>query len=111
MKKWEACCVVGISVLALGFVLPLWIILSVYGPYKSFLDPEMLFWEFIGTFLTGIGTYCLMYAHIIHKLEEKKGKNHLTPKSFLKKCVECGREIPIASEQCPYCGREQRLRP
>lgn len=30
-----------------------------------------------------------------------------TPKSFLKKCVECGREIPIASEECSYCGAKQ----
>ena len=26
-----------------------------------------------------------------------------TPKGFLKKCVKCDREIPIASEECPYC--------
>jgi len=31
-----------------------------------------------------------------------------TPKSFLKKCVECGKEIPIASEECSYCGAKQR---
>jgi hypothetical protein len=30
-----------------------------------------------------------------------------TPKSFLKKCVKCGREIPIASEECQYCEAEQ----
>jgi hypothetical protein len=30
-----------------------------------------------------------------------------TPKSFIKKCANCGREIPIASEQCPYCGQKQ----
>jgi len=27
-----------------------------------------------------------------------------TPKSFLKKCAKCGREIPIASGECQYCG-------
>jgi hypothetical protein len=37
-----------------------------------------------------------MYAYTIRKLEEKKEENHVTPKSFLKKCVGCGREIPIA---------------
>jgi len=31
------------------------------------------------------------------KLEEKP-----TPKSFLKKCINCGKEIPIASEECPF---------
>lgn len=30
-----------------------------------------------------------------------------TPKGFLKKCIECGREIPIASEECPYCKTKQ----
>lgn len=33
-----------------------------------------------------------------------------TPKGFLKKCVKCGREIPIASEECPYCGATQKER-
>jgi len=31
-----------------------------------------------------------------------------TPKSFLKECVECKKDIPIASEECPYCGVRQR---
>jgi len=31
-----------------------------------------------------------------------------TPKAFLKECVKCGKEIPIASEECPYCGGKQR---
>jgi hypothetical protein len=29
------------------------------------------------------------------------------PKSFLKRCVRCNKEIPIASEECPYCGQRQ----
>ena len=31
-----------------------------------------------------------------------------TPKSFLKKCAKCGKEIPIGSEECPYCGTKQK---
>ncbi|MEM3616392.1 MAG: zinc-ribbon domain-containing protein [Candidatus Bathyarchaeia archaeon] len=31
----------------------------------------------------------------------------ITPRQFLKKCVKCGKDIPIASEYCPYCGAEQ----
>lgn len=31
-----------------------------------------------------------------------------TPKSFLKKCVKCRKEIPIASEHCQYCGAKQQ---
>jgi len=30
-----------------------------------------------------------------------------TPTAFLKKCVKCGVEIPIASEECPNCGHKQ----
>lgn len=30
-----------------------------------------------------------------------------TLKSFLKKCIKCDREIPIASEECPYCQAKQ----
>ena len=26
----------------------------------------------------------------------------------LKKCTTCGRNIPLASEECPYCRAEQR---
>jgi DNA-directed RNA polymerase subunit RPC12/RpoP len=31
-----------------------------------------------------------------------------TPKAFLKKCIECQKEIPIASEECPYCQAKQK---
>lgn len=31
-----------------------------------------------------------------------------TPKTFFKSCVNCGKDIPIASETCPYCGAEQK---
>ncbi len=31
-----------------------------------------------------------------------------TPQSFLKKCPNCGQEIPIASETCPHCGSKQQ---
>jgi ribosomal protein L40E len=30
-----------------------------------------------------------------------------TPKTFLKKCIKCGEDIPIASEKCRYCGAKQ----
>lgn len=30
-----------------------------------------------------------------------------TPKGFLKKCVRCDKQIPIASEECQYCGTKQ----
>jgi hypothetical protein len=30
-----------------------------------------------------------------------------TPSAFLKKCPNCGKEIPVASEECPECGAKQ----
>jgi len=30
-----------------------------------------------------------------------------TLRGFLKKCVKCDKEIPIASEECSYCGTKQ----
>jgi hypothetical protein len=30
-----------------------------------------------------------------------------TPKSFFKNCVACDRQIPIASEECPFCQAKQ----
>ena len=35
-------------------------------------------------------------------------KGQETRRSFLKKCIKCGRDIPIASEQCLYCNTEQK---
>jgi len=32
-----------------------------------------------------------------------------TPKSFLKKCINCGKDIPIGSEECQYCGAKQNI--
>ncbi|MDH5376251.1 MAG: hypothetical protein OEZ21_11365 [Candidatus Bathyarchaeota archaeon] len=49
-------------------------------------------------------------APIIKNLNEKwaKPEEH---RSFFKACVQCGREIPIASQLCPYCNEEQRSKP
>ncbi len=32
----------------------------------------------------------------------------LLSRKGLKKCVACGEKIPLASEQCPRCGAEQK---
>jgi hypothetical protein len=29
------------------------------------------------------------------------------PRSFMKTCIKCGQKIPIASEECKYCGAHQ----
>jgi len=41
---------------------------------------------------------------------DEKAKQYLlklTPKAFWKKCIKCGKNIPIASEECQYCGTKQ----
>jgi predicted nucleic-acid-binding Zn-ribbon protein len=38
--------------------------------------------------------------------KEIKGVKHQN--AFLKKCVKCGKKIPIASEECQYCGAKQK---
>jgi len=38
------------------------------------------------------------------------GRQAITPKSFLKNCVGCGEEIPIASDYCPKCGAKQNAK-
>jgi hypothetical protein len=41
----------------------------------------------------------VIFDYSEHKLQ--------TPSSFLKKCVKCGKEIPLASEECQHCGAKQ----
>ena len=41
------------------------------------------------------------------QVQKKPLSVHDAPRAFLKKCVECGKEIPIASEECQYCGTKQ----
>jgi predicted RNA-binding Zn-ribbon protein involved in translation (DUF1610 family) len=31
-----------------------------------------------------------------------------TPRSFIKKCIKCGENIPLAQEECQYCGASQK---
>jgi len=38
-------------------------------------------------------------------------ENSESSKSYLKKCVECGKDIPLASEECQYCGAQQTQSP
>jgi hypothetical protein len=38
----------------------------------------------------------------------KPEQNTDTPRSFLKVCVKCRKTIPVASEECPFCGARQR---
>ncbi|MGB9676925.1 MAG: hypothetical protein ACPL0C_07055 [Candidatus Bathyarchaeales archaeon] len=44
----------------------------------------------------------------VHDMLQQGGYEGHNPKSFLKKCVKCQKEIPIASEECPYCEAKQK---
>jgi ribosomal protein L40E len=42
--------------------------------------------------------------------KEIKAGEQPQEQGFLKNCIQCGKQIPIASEQCQYCGAEQMKR-
>lgn len=48
--------------------------------------------------------------HIAGMWEEEAPPEMLgeTPKAFFKPCINCGKDIPVASESCLYCGAEQK---
>jgi hypothetical protein len=58
-----------------------------------------------GIILLLTGLLLTFLPFLIFKTGELKYSE--TPKSFLKRCIKCGKEIPIASEQCPHCGERQ----
>ena len=48
-----------------------------------------------------------LFIAFFFDFKKKSLSVHDAPTAFMKKCVECGREIPIASEECQYCGTKQ----
>lgn len=53
---------------------------------------------------------CLKCGHIEMFVDEKAKQFLLKtpPGVFLKRCVECSKNIPIASEECPHCNIMQK---
>lgn len=51
----------------------------------------------------------LLISSLLFFLQGKKKRLSVrdAPRKFLKKCVKCSKEIPIASEECQYCGAKQ----
>ena len=67
-------------------------------------------WAELGEEMLSFDVYVCPSCGEIRLLADEKSKTsllRLTPKAFLKKCVKCGKEIPIASEECQYCGTKQ----
>ena len=62
----------------------------------------------IGIILLLAGLLIIVFAGLAFRHRKVlEARTPETPKSFMKKCAKCGREIPIASEQCPYCNAKQ----
>ena len=61
------------------------------------LDEEMLNFD----------VYVCPFCGGVRFSADEKTRRSLLGKAFLKKCVKCGKEIPIASEECQYCGASQ----
>jgi uncharacterized paraquat-inducible protein A len=49
-----------------------------------------------------------LFNHAPDRGFHKPEQNTDTPRSFLKVCVKCKKSIPVASEECPFCGAKQR---
>lgn len=68
-------------------------------------------WAELGEEMLSLDVYVCPKCGLTNLYADEKAKQYLlrlTPKAFLKECVKCGREIPIASEKCQYCGTNQK---
>lgn len=68
-------------------------------------------WAELGEELLPLNIYVCSQCGRIDLFADEKTRRYLlklTPLSFLKKCVKCGKQIPVASEECPHCGVKQK---
>jgi len=82
---------VHVPSILVNFLMPSWAIIVVLFIVYAFID------GLVGKKVAGWWV----------KEEAKEYVPGETPKSFLKKCVNCGQEIPIAELECPHCGTKQ----
>jgi predicted RNA-binding Zn-ribbon protein involved in translation (DUF1610 family) len=73
------------------------------GLYKLFIGE----WGELGEEMLNFNVYVCPSCGEIRLSVDEKTKRRLLGTSFLKKCVKCGKEIPIASEECQCCGTKQ----
>jgi predicted RNA-binding Zn-ribbon protein involved in translation (DUF1610 family) len=64
-------------------------------------------WGELGEEMLDFNVYLCPTCGEIRLSADEKTRRLLLGTSFLKKCVKCGKEIPIASEECRYCGAKQ----
>jgi hypothetical protein len=68
---------------------------------------EIMFWAIFLLTLSAIGFSAgKKKPPSVYEMLSQGTYTH-TPESFLKNCAKCGKEIPIASEECPYCKTKQ----
>lgn len=92
-----------LSLLGLGPILGSASALTIVGTTYKLIDPFLNeIWKRIGNCEMIFFTQVLLDASY-----PKCPSTSETPVSFLKKCVNCKKQIPIASEQCPHCGVHQ----
>jgi len=68
-------------------------------------------WAELGEEMLYLNVYVCTKCGEVRLLADEKAKQSLlklTPKAFLKDCIACRKSIPIASEICPYCNKEQK---
>jgi hypothetical protein len=93
-----------LSLFGLGPVLGSATALTMVGTGYKLIDPFLdEIWKRIGNCEMIFFTQVLLDA----AYQPKHPPVPETPKSFLKKCVKCKKQIPIASEECPHCGVHQ----
>ncbi len=64
-------------------------------------------WAEISEEMLNFAVYICPSCGEIRFSADEKTRRSLLGKAFLKKCVKCGKEIPIASEECQHCGTKQ----
>lgn len=64
-------------------------------------------WAAIGEELMSFDVYICPSCGEIRFSTDEPTRRSLLGKAFLKRCVKCDKEIPLASEECAYCGTKQ----
>jgi rubrerythrin len=70
-------------------------------------------WAELGEDTLQLDVYVCPQCRRVELFYPERSEAHLpdqntdTPRSFLKVCVKCRKKIPIASEECPFCGARQ----
>jgi predicted RNA-binding Zn-ribbon protein involved in translation (DUF1610 family) len=65
-------------------------------------------WTELGEEMLNFDVYVCPSCGEVRSYADEITRRSLLGKTFMKKCIKCGKEIPIASEECQYCGTKQK---